>query len=71
MPLIDDEPPITAPAWTMHPPLVHERFGLRLVVPIVLGAGQRIGERRGHMYEDAPVLRPGLERQHLDPDVLG
>ena len=50
----------------VDPPAVHERLGLRLVLPVVEPASDREGERRRHVDErvDAPVGAAGLEHEH-------
>ena len=55
----------------MHPAIVHVGLWLGFIVPVVLRARQRVGERRRHVNEDTVVLRSGFKHEDADAFILG
>ena len=60
-----------APARARHAAPVHVRLGLGRVRPVVGVVGERVGERRRHVDEDAASGRPGLDQQDFDLRLPG
>ncbi len=60
-------------AAAVHAAVVHVRFGIGLVGPVVARALQRIRQRRRHLgAEIQPIVRAaGFQQQHADVGVLG
>ena len=49
-----------------NPPVVHERFGIGLVAPVIPFVAQGDGEPRGHVDEQVPDIigPPGIQHQY-------
>ena len=54
----------------MDPPAVHERLGLRDILPAELRVSHRVRQGRGHVNEEAVVPGTGLDQQDCGGTVF-